>query len=368
MNRKLSSLSIFASFIISTSIFSPYSNLALANDLPSSSQSTTDAYTSAQQQMTDMQLRYGSLSSAMAGHYAGKQQLAIASYLAGGPGKFGSLSGLNSTDIKALSTSLPAGATVADLDIALATRGLTLNSKSFSDVSVAAAEIRSKAASLDATVAQAGMNWAQQMLRLRAPELLTPPVPSIDTTQYTSVPAEGLAFGMFMNRSLNALILNFPDVFSQVSSSGVGTKSSQEAWARAMGQAMTASAPDFNKMLPTKCGGAFLDALGGKTNQTNGCSPCVAAGRLANAQMGLIFDPTKGSTLPDSSSALNPSEWDRLTPTQRDQLVKQNPTLADALGRATASSSTGCSAAGAAVTRNVKDVLPDVLNFLNKNK
>jgi hypothetical protein len=365
MNRKHRTIPTIAALSIFASLVAPSSEVARADDAPVTVQATTDAYTSAQQQMSDMQLRYGSLSSAMAGHYAGRQQQAIASYLAGGPGQFGSLSGLSASDVKALSAALPAGATAADLDVALATRGLTLSSKSFSDVSVAAAEIRTKARSLDATVAQAGMNWAQQMLRLRAPELLTPAVPEIDTTAATSMPAEGLAFGMFMNRSLNALILNYPDVFSQVAATGIGTKASQDAWGKAMGQAMNASAPDFSKMLPTKCGGAFLDALGGKSNGTEGCSPCVAAGRLANAQMGLIFDPSKGSTLPDSSSALNPAEWERLTPAQREQLVKQNPSIADALGRATTSTPTGCSAAGAAVNRNVKDVLPDVLGYLN---
>jgi len=287
--------------------------------------------------------------------------------LAGGPGKFGSLAGLNSSEVKSLSVNLPINATAADLDLALASRGLTLSSKAYSDVYTAMSEISSKGKSLDATVAQAGIAWAQQLIRLRAPELMVPGVPQLDSSSVMSVPTEGLAFGMFMNRSLNAMIMGFPDVFADVSATGIGTKASENAWNKAMSNAMKASAPDFNKMLPSKCGGAFLDALGGKsTASVEGCSPCVAAGRLANSQMGLIFDPSKGSTLPDASSALNPSEWEKLTPAQRELLIKQNPSISDAIGRSQSTTATGCSAAGSAVSRNVKDVLPDVLTFLGK--
>lgn len=333
----------------------------------SETQVTTDSFTLAQQEMQNMQLRYGSLSSSMASMYATRQQQAIGSYLAGGAGKFGSLAGLSAADVKAMSVQLPVNATAADLDAALASRGLTLSSKAYTDVATAMSEINAKAKSLDATVAQAGIAWAQQLVRLRAPELITPGVPQLDTSAAMSVPTEGLAFGMFMNRSLNAMIMSFPDVFADVSASGIGSKAAQDAWNKSMGTAMKASAPDFTKMLPSKCGGAFLDALGGKTTASSGgCSPCVAAGRLANSQMGLIFDPSKGSTLPDGSSALNPAEWEKLTPAQREQLIKQNPSIADAIGRSQATTATGCTAAGSAVSRNVKDVLPDVLKYLGK--
>lgn len=329
---------------------------------------TTDAVTATQQQMAEMQLRYGSLSAAMAQHYAGRQNQAIASYLLGSPGSFGTLAGVSSSEVKSLASALPEGATVEQLDAALSTAGLTLSSNAYSSVSAAAAEVRAKAATLDAAVAQAGIAWAGAMLRLHAPELITPPVPNIDTSSVTGMPAEGLAFGMFMNRSLNAMVRSFPDVFSQVSASGVGSSAAQTAWNKSMTTAMAASKPDLTKMLPTKCGAAFLGALAGSTGSSPaGCSPCVAAGRLAGSQLDLLFDPSKGSTIPDPSNpALNPSEWSSLTPYQREQLAQQNKSVNDALAGSTSGGSTGCTAAGSAVQRNVQDVLPDVLDYLGK--
>lgn len=317
-------------------------------------------------QMNEMGLRYGSLSSAMLDSYAHKEGKALTSFLIGNPGQLANLSGLSSSDprVQTLLSQVGPGATMSELDAALAASGLTLSSTAYRSVSAAAREVSTKGASMDAAVVAAGMSWASKMVNLRAPELVVPTAPGLDVSEVTGMPAEGLAFGMFTNRSLNAFVRQFPDVFSQVSTAGIGSASQQNAWNSAMTTAMNASRPDFNSMLPSQCGAAFLAGLSGG-GYSGSCSPCVAAGRLANGQLQLIFDPSASSVIPNPSDpSLSPTEWANLTPAQRAAITAQNPSVSGAISSSNGGGSTGCSAGSGAVQRNVSQTVPSILDFL----
>lgn len=316
-------------------------------------------------QMAEMGLRYGSLSSAMLDSYAHKEGKALTSFLMGNPGQLANLSGMSASDprVQILLSQIGPGSTMSDLDAAMSSSGLTLSSSAYRSVAAAAQEVSTKGGSMDAAVVAAGMSWAAKMVSLRAPELAVPTAPGLDVSQVTGMPAEGLAFGMFTNRSLNAFVRQFPDVFSQVSSSGIGSASQQNAWNSAMSSAMNASRPDFTSMLPSQCGAAFLAGLSGG-GYSGSCSPCVAAGRLANGQLQLIFDPSAASVIPNSSDpSLSPTEWANLTPAQRAAITAQNPSVSGAIASSGGGTS-GCSAGGSAVQRNVTQTVPSILDFL----
>lgn len=323
-----------------------------------------DAISETQEQMEQMALRYGSLSSAMADSFAQRQGTSLKSFLLGKPGTFANLAGVDPARVSTLAGQLGANATAGDLDAAIAANGLSFTSAAFQSVDAAAAEIRAKAGSYDAAVVQAGMQWAQALLSLHAPALVAPSAPTLDGSQVTGLPAEGLAFGMFTNRALNSFVRQYPDVFGQVNLTGIGTAEQLKAWNKSIGTAMKAAKPDLTSMLPSKCGAAFLDGLAGKAGSASGCSPCSAAGLLANGQLNLIFDPKSGSTLQDpSNAAVTPAEWANLTPSQREQVVKQNPSLATALESGSRTSN-GCTALGSSVDTNLDRVLPKVIDFL----
>lgn len=325
-----------------------------------------DTMSDAQKQMDDMTLRYGSLSGAMLQSYAVRQGSSLKSFLIAKPGTLANLSGANAASVDALVAQLGPNATSADLDAVLSSNGLAFGSSAYQSVSAAALAVKAQAGSYDAAVVQAGMTWANALVSLHAPALVTPSSPQLDASQVTGMPAEGLAFGMFTNRALNAFIRSYPDVFSQVAASGVGTPAQMKDWNKSMSAAMAASKPDLNNMLGSSCAGAFLDGLTGKAS-SGPCSPCSAAGLLANGQLQLIFDPTAGSTIPDGSNAgVSASEWQNMTPSQRQIVLQQNPSLAGALTKASSGAGSNCSAAGGAVAGNVATVLPGVLDYLNK--
>ena len=327
-----------------------------------------DAYTQTQMQMMEMQLRYGSLSSAMVGHYAGGANQKLSSFLSGSAGTFGSFSGANPEDFKSMALSLGKNATLEDLDALFERADLTLSSQAYQDVNTAALELDAKGDTFDSLVVKAGATWAQSVMSLRAPQLMTPAVPQVKDDRSVQLPAEGLAFGMFVNRSLNALVRQWPNVMGNVVASGVGSAESQKAWQQSMQVAMNASKPDFESMLPSDCGAAFIQGLSGNVT-SNLCAPCVSAGRLASSQLDLLFAPGSGSVIPNAANpALNPTEWANLTPFQKEQLLKQNPSIAQAVANSSAASSNdvGCSRLKYNVQSNVTGSLPDVLNYLTK--
>lgn len=311
-------------------------------------------------QINQMNLRYGSLSSAMVQNFAHREGKAVASFLLGNPGQLANLTGVQSNDprLQNLVSQLGTSASSYDLDLALADNGLTLSSAAYSSVSAASAEINAKAKTLDASVVQAGIAWTNNMVALLAPTLSTPKTPQQNIESVTGLPSEGLVFGMFTNRALNAFVRQYPDVFSQVAASGVGTPSQMASWNNSISIAMKASKSDFSKMLPSSCADAFLTGLAGGTSITGKCSPCSVAGSLANSQLQLIFNP---KTVSSSSPNLSPSDIANLSPAQKAALAEQNGNISQLLE---GGSTTGCDSVSGAVKSNISDNLPSVLNYL----
>ena len=314
-----------------------------------------------EEQMELLAKRYGSLSAAMAENYARNEGLSLKSFMLGKPGAFSDLSGLNPSSITGIRSN-NVDITVNDLDMLLQERGLALSSLAYSSIEKAAFEVRSKSKSYDAAVVQAGMSWADTLYKLNVPTLKYPDAPKLDGSVVTSLPSEGLVFGMFTNRALNNFVRDYPDVFSKVSATGIGSDAQLSAWNNSIKQAMTNSRPDLSGMLPGVCGVSFLDGLSGNSS-SEGCSPCNAAGLLGNAQLSLIFNPSAGSTIGNNDSTLSPAEWSKLSPKQREAVMSQNPSLASVINGVDGSN--GCGALKPSVQNNISSVLPKVLDYLD---
>lgn len=324
--------------------------------------------------------RYSSLSGALVWYYAGQQGLSVGDYLKTNPTQAASLLGLQDPQqLEALPEDLgkdeEGAADLGALNRQLNAAGLTLDSRNYDDLDEYGTAVASKANSIDAAVISAGATWAQQLGALRTPALTNPTAPGVNGTPATSMPKEGLIFGMFLDRSLTALVSDHPNIFAQVQSSGLGTPESQQAWRSSMQKALAGSQADFSSMLPSQSGAALLSAMASGDPQAaaklgiSGQSSCVSAGLYLNSQMARLFSPQTASTLPNSNdSLLSPSEYGNLQDWQKKLLEQQNPNLSTSLQQSLGGGSgpTGCGAASSATSGALGVTLPGVFANLTR--
>lgn len=317
------------------------------------------------QQMADLKNSYSSLTAAMTAYYAVNRGQAFSAFLADNPTAVNRLSGANNgTNLSGILSQAGGVQNAAELDELLRRNGVGLDVNSWSTLGNAAADLQAKSRSLDAAVVNAGMNWAAALSMLVVPSVKSPGIPALDTTLATAMPAEGLAFGLFMNRSLANLIGNFPDVFSQVRATGVASADANAKWRSAMQAAGGASYAQLRNVVgASDCGTAFVDGLTG--TPTNNCSPCAVAGMYGNAQLQLALDPSAAGAV---TGAVNPvsgvTEWADLTPDQRAATTSQNPVLAQNVEQALSGSPAGCAAVAPVVKQTSNRSVNKVLDFL----
>lgn len=303
--------------------------------------------------------RYASLSTSLVAMYAQQTNQPLDAFLAQNSAELGVVFGSNAA--KAVGSS--------DL--------FTLNrSLGGSGFDAQLSSIGEQGQSIDAAVVSAGANWAAQLGAIRAPELNAPSAPKMDTAAASAMPTESLAFGLFLDKSLTAMVVDFPDVFAQVRNSGVGTAASKAAWDQSMMTALSASRPDFTAMLPSPCHSVMLTAMASgdagqartATNGAGGCGGCLATGLYMNSQMGRLFNPQATSTqVNPADSMVPPAEWNHMQGWQKNAILDQNPDLAAGL-RASLRAGDGvadCSATSTATGAASRVALPGVFAQLN---
>jgi hypothetical protein len=318
------------------------------------------------QQMDGLKESYSSMAAAMTAYYAANRGQAFGAFLVDNPNALSRLSGSNKAgDLNKLLSEAATVRNPADLDALLVRNGVGLDVNSWNSLGGAAADLQAKSRSIDATVVNAGMNWAAALGSMVVPTVKSPGIPALDTTLATSMPQEGLAFGLFLNRSLATLIGNFPDVFAQVRATGVASPDANSRWRAAMESAGGATYEQLRNVVGTStCGTAFVNGLTGSAGE--GCPPCTIAGMYGNAQLQLALDPSKVTGVPGSSNpVLNVAEWGNLTPEQRVGVTAKNPALAKNLDEAFAGSSSGCTAAAPVVADATAQSLPKLVSYLS---
>lgn len=292
-----------------------------------------------EQAMEDMGTDYSSISATLAATYASGATEGKQSYVAATQGLLSQL-GLPDAGVRTLD--LPeesdlAASSVADLNELAVASGAGIDYSNFDDLGAAISEMRENSSSLDASVTAAGALWGEQMMSLRAPSLKTPSVPQVSSSYATDFPREGLVFGMFMNRSINKLISNFPKVFKEVTGTGIKSTKAKAAWNASVVAAARSSATDLKRMVPGECGEDFVAGLAGERRE-GGCTPCSASGVYAHSQL-VTAGPfaTPSSARPATTSSGQGSVDAALSRVDDESLCSAAaPAVAEAAGEAAA--------------------------------
>jgi hypothetical protein len=313
-------------------------------------------------QMAGLKTSYGSMTSAMTAYYAANRGQAFGAYLADNPNAISRLSGASAGgNLTSLLSQAATMGSPGELDALLIQNGVGLDVSSWSSLGNAAADLQAKSQSIDAAVVNAGMSWAAALNMLTVPSVKNPGIPALDTTLATSMPSEGLAFGLFLNRSLATLIGNFPDVFAQVRATGVASPQANSAWRAAMENAGGASYTQLRNVVGTSaCGTAFVNGLTG-TN-SNGCSPCAVAGMYGNAQIQLAL--AGGSTGGAANPVRSVTDLAGLSPESRAVASGASSPLSANLDQALAGGAGGCGSAAPAVKSAAAQSLPGIVGYL----
>jgi hypothetical protein len=302
--------------------------------------------------------QYNSLAAAMLNFYATSAGTSLQAFAATNPGMVASMLGN-----PALALTLPQMTAGTNFQSFMNSSGATLDLASVRSTSDLFAEVNSKAMSIDGQVTLFGASYATALANMHAPSLNMPGLDTSGLSTATGVPVEGLAFGLFMDKSLTNLVANHPDVFAQVRSSGVGTPAAMAAWKSAMMQAGTAVGSDLSR-LPMPCMAEMLQAMatGSSAGSSSSCTSCAVAGSYLHNQTSKLLDPNQNSAIPGTNS-------NQPAPTQpwlSDQLNSANPGLSTQLSQVLAPSSTtsACGASSAASSAALSNMLPGLFSGL----
>jgi len=180
---------------------------------------------------------------------------------------------------------------------------------------------------------------------------------------------DSLLFGLFYDKSLAHLASSSPNLFAQVSASGLGSPGNQAAWANAVAAATKASTMDLSK-LPDQCGLVMMQAMGNGTASSSGsCGACAVAGTYLHTQLGRILDPSTNSVLPTTgTSTTNSSSWSNMQGWLQQGTLSQNPSLANQLNGQTAQagSANACVGSSNATSGVLSTTLPGVFSNLGR--
>lgn len=297
--------------------------------------------------------QFDSLAAAMLNFYANKSGAGLQGLLQSNPPQVASILGS-----PLIAPQLGQVSTTQDLQSRLQLSGISLDYSSMIDVNSLFAEVNAKAGTIDGKVTMFGAEYANKLAQMRAPMLS---LPNLDATSLpapgSQIPAEGMAFGLFMNASLTNLVANHPDVFSQVQSSGLGSPAALAAWKSSMLKAGTVVGSNLSR-LPMPCIAEMLNGMasGVASGASAACGSCAVAGSYLHNQAGKLLDPAANTSLPGSATS-DPSQTQ---PWLQDALEKANPGLSAQLDQILApnASITACTSASTAASGALTATLP----------
>ncbi len=247
--------------------------------------------------------------------------------------------------------------TQQDLQTVLTTSGATLDLNGISSFDALYAEMAAKSKTLDGGFALESASYMSQLSSLRVPQL--------DSPGELTMPMEGMAFGLFMNKSLTNLISNSPNVFAAVSATGLGTAGNLTAFK----QAMTAASSDLGtelSRLPMPCLADMMEAMGtGVARSSNkACQPCAATGAYLHQGALSLLDPRVNNVNPSANTT---PQLDNMPPWLSDALQAQNPQLTAQLNSVVAPTGVAatCGVGQAGTSATLSGTLPGVFGNLS---
>jgi hypothetical protein len=306
-------------------------------------------------QGASLQTQFRTLSAALISVYAAASGIDVNAYLAAnGP---------------AISAALgtPAPATVTALDDTFSERLGT----GAGDLNKMLASLSAGANTADGAMTTAAVSLASRLAQVPLDAGASP------MASLTGAGSDGLMFGMFANRSMANFAGNFPDLFSQVASTGLGTPGGVAAWNASRAAAASSLTADMSGSMLNPCGVSLLGAMASGTvsgvgSQVPGCSPCVTAGAYMHSAMNRLTSPDAYATLQIPNGNLTSQEWGSLSDWQRNSILAANPGLSNTLAAANSpqlqqqfsSASSACSTAKAGTTNYLSSNLGSMFSRL----
>lgn len=303
--------------------------------------------------------QFDSLAAAMLQFYANKSGVGLSGLLQSNSPQVAGILGS-----PMLAPQIGSVSTTQDLQSRLKLTGVSFDFSSMSSMSELFSQVNAKAGTIDGKVTLFGAEYASKLAEMQAPSLSLPtlnggslPAPG------SQVPAEGLAFGLFMNSSLTNLVANHPNVFAQVQSSGLGSPAALSAWKDSMLKAGTVVGSNLSR-LPMPCVAEMLSGMasGVATSSSSACGSCSIAGSYLHNQAGKLLDPTANTSLP-SGSGSSPTQTQ---PWLQGALQNANPGLSAQLNQvfAPSASISSCVASSTAVSGALSNALPGLFGNL----
>lgn len=306
---------------------------------------------------------FNTLSSALVFNFAKQQNLSFSNFLQSNSASLSSFLGANASTIKAATTP-------AQLSSNLLSSNLTMSPLQFSSLPSFSNALTSSNLTPDAVVMKNGAAWASQLASLHMPSLTSP---SVVSPNVPATPASALVFGDYLDKSLANMASSFPNVYAQVSKSGIGSPAQMQAWNSSMLSAVGATHTDFNKMLPSPCTASFLSSMGsGSPSSVGACAPCATAGVFMHSKMSNLFNPSSNSaSKTPTKSFVPPAAYSALPSWQKGIIQSQNKNLFTQLNNSISnqnSSTLSCSSAKAASGNTVSSTLPGIFSQLLNGK
>lgn len=243
--------------------------------------------------------RTPSLATAIVASSANQSGLDVRSFLGTNADQIASLTGSlgGSASLIDAAANMPTTLSRSNLTAVLADAGAAFDWSGLRSYDELTAGLSSHASTLDGRVTIASASWATQLGMLHAPTLNSPG--SLDYSMGQQVPEEGLAFGLALNSTFAALATDFPNLFDDVMSSGLGTPERQAAWNQSMLNAsmtMPSSAGDiFNPCTVSMMTMALTGGSGSSGDPR--CGSCEVAGEFLAGELASTFDSGFGRSL-----------------------------------------------------------------------
>jgi hypothetical protein len=310
--------------------------------------------------------RYQSLAAAMIINYARASGTDVGGLFSRDPDRFAGMLGVS--DPAALGRLVgSAPDDVAGLAGVLAGAGMALDLSGVTSLVDVADRVSAAAGTLDARVVAAGAEWAGRLASLRVGDL---PVPTLELQPGRRVPAEGLVFGLALDRSMAALAADHPDVLGTVLRDGTGSPERLAAWRESLERAAGSLRWDLSS-LPSPGAARMMEAMasGRVPAGSDPGDPCVTGGLYAHSMLLRLFDPGENDLVPDRRDGnLSTPEWERTQDWIRRAMLAQNPRLAERVRLAASSGAAAgeCATVAAARAPTVSSLLPGILEALDR--
>lgn len=275
----------------------------------------------------------------------------------------GSLKGQKTVSLK--------GSSPQELSTELLSAGFGLDTRNYRSLSDMASDVLAKAHTADGAVTLAGAAWVADLKNLR-PGNLT--MPTVGSPSMPGIPKEALPFGLLLDKGIAGTVLNAPDLFAQVTQSGVGSPELSKVFSTELQKAWGENGKSLMDALPSKCTGLMMEIMAtgntGRAGEYADCQPsCVTGGVYLHSQSKRLFTTGAEQIKPNLTDGF----WNYETLMQAQDwriadVVEQNPAVVQGLlsTQTDGAAAALCDDASTSTKSALQDTLPGIFGQLRK--